>query len=188
MENTKKVDRRVRKTRSLLRQGLMKLMSEKDINDISVTELTELVDINRGTFYLHYEDIYDMLQKIESELFTEFNQILTKNFDEKYPGSLSPLGVLQDIFAFLETNRETARVLVGPHGDLNFVNRLKELVTIHMQHIVRQPDGVIVPYYLSFIVSGCVGVIETWLYEEKPLPAQEMASLCNDMIIKGFSW
>lgn len=54
-----KMDRRVRKTRALLLQGLVKMMENHDIQDISVKELTELVDINRGTFYLHYDDIYD---------------------------------------------------------------------------------------------------------------------------------
>ena len=48
-----KMDRRVRKTRALLLQGLVKMMETHDIQDISVKELTELVDINRGTFYLH---------------------------------------------------------------------------------------------------------------------------------------
>ena len=57
-----KMDRRVRKTRALLLQGLVKMMENHDTQDISVKELTELVDINRGTFYLHYDDIYDMLQ------------------------------------------------------------------------------------------------------------------------------
>ena len=58
-----KMDRRVRKTRALLLQGLVKMMENHDIQDISVKELTELVDINRGTFYLHYDDIYDKCGK-----------------------------------------------------------------------------------------------------------------------------
>ena len=57
-------DRRIRRTRALLRQGLIQLMETKDIKDISVKELSDLADINRGTFYLHYNDIYDMLGKM----------------------------------------------------------------------------------------------------------------------------
>ena len=74
-----KMDRRVRKTRALLLQGLVKMLETHDIQDISVKELTELVDINRGTFYLHYDDIYDMLHKIEDEMFLEFNEIMERN-------------------------------------------------------------------------------------------------------------
>ena len=57
----------------LLLQGLVKMLETHDIQDISIKELTELVDINRGTFYLHYDDIYDMLHKVEDEMFQEFN-------------------------------------------------------------------------------------------------------------------
>lgn len=71
--NTNQTDRRVRKTKALLLKGLMQLMETKDIRDISVKELSDLVDINRSTFYLHYSDIYDMLAQIENELFIEFN-------------------------------------------------------------------------------------------------------------------
>ena len=52
-----KVDRRVRKTKAQLRRGLARLMQEKSINEITVKELVDEVDINRSTFYLHYTDI-----------------------------------------------------------------------------------------------------------------------------------
>lgn len=64
-----KMDRRVRRTKTLLLQGLIQLMDEKDVKDISVKELSDLADINRGTFYLHYSDVYDMLGQIEESLF-----------------------------------------------------------------------------------------------------------------------
>ena len=55
----KVVDRRVRKTKRQLRLALMKLMADKSIKDISVRELAAIADINRGTFYIHYKDVYD---------------------------------------------------------------------------------------------------------------------------------
>ena len=59
----KAMDRRVRKTRESLITALITLLEKKNINEISVRELSELADINRGTFYLHYKDPYDMLKK-----------------------------------------------------------------------------------------------------------------------------
>ena len=58
----KAVDSRVRRTKRLLKQGLTELMAQKSIKKITVRELSELVDINRGTFYLHYKDIYDLVE------------------------------------------------------------------------------------------------------------------------------
>ena len=71
-----KTDRRIRRTKAILSRSLIQLMEEKEIRDISVKELTDLADINRGTFYLHYNDIYDLLAQMEDELFVEFNEIL----------------------------------------------------------------------------------------------------------------
>lgn len=59
----KAMDRRVRKTRESLITALITLLEKKNINEISVRELSELADINLGTFYLHYKDPYDMLKK-----------------------------------------------------------------------------------------------------------------------------
>ena len=59
------VDSRVRRTKRLLRQGLTELLKEKSIKKITVRELSDRVDINRGTFYLHYKDIYDLVEQIE---------------------------------------------------------------------------------------------------------------------------
>ena len=51
----KKTDRRVRKTKTQLRNGLAMLMKEKSVGEITVKELVDQVDINRSTFYLHYQ-------------------------------------------------------------------------------------------------------------------------------------
>ena len=68
-EELKKEDRRVRRTKKLVTQALTELLQKKQINEITVKELTDLADMNRGTFYLYYRDIFDMLEKIEAELF-----------------------------------------------------------------------------------------------------------------------
>lgn len=56
-------DRRVRKTRKLLKECLIRLLKEKRVQDITVRELTDMADLNRGTFYLHYKDVFDLLEK-----------------------------------------------------------------------------------------------------------------------------
>ena len=66
--NEKTVDRRVRKTRSQLRKCLSILLETKKIQNITVKELAQMADINRGTFYLHYKDVYETKENKQSDL------------------------------------------------------------------------------------------------------------------------
>ena len=109
---TKKTDRRIRKTKAQLRQGLAELLQEKSLKEITVKELTDKVDINRSTFYLHYSDIYDMMEKIENELIEEieelvrtrpvnpFNESSLKVLEETLPEKKQDLQYLYSFFAF----------------------------------------------------------------------------------------
>ena len=80
-------DRRVRKTKKQLRLALMELLAEKSAKSISVRELTERADINRGTFYIHYRDVGDLLQRLEDEMADRLTALCK---DHKPEGSSSP--------------------------------------------------------------------------------------------------
>ena len=88
-----KVDRRVRKTKMQLRQGLARLMQKKSIKEITVKELVDEVDINRSTFYLHYTDIYQMLEKIEEEAMVDIREAMEGCPKKSFPS-------LPDFFPF----------------------------------------------------------------------------------------
>ena len=92
METNKKapVDRRVRRTKKLLKESLATLLLEKKLNDITVKEIVELADINRGTFYLHYRDVYDMLSKIENEILDEMEDISKRFLNASFMDSPGP--------------------------------------------------------------------------------------------------
>ena len=66
------VDRRVRKTRKQLRECLISLLKQKKVQDITVRQLTDMTDLNVGTFYHHYKDVYDLLEKTETKHQTKF--------------------------------------------------------------------------------------------------------------------
>ena len=68
-----KTDRRTQKTMNILKEIFVDLLKEKPVQSISVTELCRLADINRSTFYLHYCDIYALLEDIENDCLEEFD-------------------------------------------------------------------------------------------------------------------
>lgn len=67
-------DRRVKRTKRVLRECLFNLLEEKSIDEITVKELTEAADVNRSTFYFYYNDINDMMRCIQDEIFEVFEK------------------------------------------------------------------------------------------------------------------
>lgn len=181
------VDRRVRKTKKQLRQGLTKLLQQKSVNEISVRELSDLVDINRGTFYLHYRDVYDMLDQIEREMFEEFHELLSKHSAEEMNGK--PLPMLIDVFRFIAENAEMCLALLGRNGDIGFVDRLKGVVKdrclTDWMLVFRVNRSQNLEYFYSFIVSGCIGLLQNWLESGMHETPEDMAVLAEQMIMDG---
>lgn len=87
-----KTDRRILRTRALLRQGLAELMQEKNAGDITVKELVAHANVNRSTFYLHYTDIDQMLASIEAELLERIEASVQAHPIDPAPGTDLPAG------------------------------------------------------------------------------------------------
>ena len=119
----KKTDQRTRLTRMLIRKALTALLSEKPLQSISVKELCQLAGINRGTYYSHYTDLYDLLQQIEDEMLADFQtalQPLLQCSEEDF----SALKITAGIFNCIKDNADLCIVTLGPYGDKDFASRL----------------------------------------------------------------
>lgn len=180
-------DRRIKKTKSQLRAGLTKLLKEKSIKEITVKELVNEVDINRSTFYLHYNDVYDLLNKIENELFEEFLYVTEKHKDE-YTGNFDP-SYLVDVFEVLAKNIDIVSVLLGPHGDISFLNKIKHMISDkiidNMKNISNNYHHRDIEYTFSFYLNGCIGLVEHWIQTGLKDSPEHLANLCFELIGNG---
>ena len=105
-------DRRTKYTKTVIRQALFDLLQEKPINKITVTDVCKLADINRSTFYSHYEDVYALLASIQNELFE--NVVLTLTTENWF----------EEVLQLVDQNRDLCQALIGPHGDSSFIRQL----------------------------------------------------------------
>ena len=180
----KKVDRRVRKTKSQLRAGLARLMQEKGIGEITVKELVTEVDINRSTFYLHYSDIPALLREIEDDMMEEMERAVREHPIKEDSTSR----FIEDIFRVLNENREISRALIGPHGDLGFVRRIEKLLEENSSEFLAQlfPERVQdMKYFYSYCLNGCLGFVKTWLEDGEAKPPEYAADLTFRMVVSS---
>lgn len=186
----KNIDSRVRRTKKLLRQGLTELMAQKSIKKITVRELSELVEINRGTFYLHYKDIYDLVEQIEDELFREFESILLNYTIADI--AIKPHLVIADICKFLDKNRSICMVLLSDNGDINFVQKLRGFLRdkcikdiTDTYHIDDLQDY---EFLYAYFESGAIGIVRYWLeHPESDKSPDDIACIIENVFVKGIN-
>ena len=129
-------DRRIRKTEEQLVKGLTKLMKTKSIKDITVRELADEVDINRSTFYLHYKDIFDMVEQIENKLVSNFLNTLDElNKNRITENTL--LDFLNDTYNVIYSNSDICAVMLGPNGDIQFQKKIRDIIYTKIYEIIK---------------------------------------------------
>ena len=180
MSDGKKEDRRIRKTKKALREGLAELLTEKSIQSITVKELTDKADVHRSTFYANFNDIFDLYNQVEDVVIQELRDILSVeyNFDTK-----AFFGVL---FRYIEDNKKVCRLVFGRHVNSSFFNRIFGLLKDSGIDCWRREYNLAVPAealepYVYFFLSGSLGLVGEWVARDFERPADELLTMLADL-------
>lgn len=183
---TKKTDRRVKYTKMVIKNSLIKFLKQKPITKISVKEICENADVNRATFYAHYLDQYDLLRKIEEEVIDNINQFLSGcNFKED---TLVTVETTEKILDYVKENAELFDLLLNTNGDIRFQQEFINI--IGKQHFIpmignESIDREDAEYIFHFLACGAIGVIQMWLKEGMKKSSREIADLILNTAISG---
>ncbi|ANF97333.1 TetR/AcrR family transcriptional regulator [Paenibacillus bovis] len=172
------MDRRIRKTKQAFHQALLQLLEQQDFRAITITDIVNAADVNRGTFYKHYmykEDLLDEL--IEGVL-----QDLTDSYMEPYGGN-NYLDVSElvssaiTIFDHVAAHRSFYRLIIHSHSMSGFQQRicsqLQRLCLQGMNQVSsspyadnKQPSSIHPELFASYQAYAIWGLIMNWAQHE----------------------
>ena len=168
-----KENQRSRLSRRLLTEAMLDLMDEHGTTRISVTALCERAELNRSTFYAHYQDVSDLLYQIESDFLDRLFQAIDPkdSFTEK------------GLTSFFERVRRESRgfltlLRVDPHFRQRLLDSTAALYLRAREPEARRNDFLQDPVMMSrlnFISAGGLYVIEKWIEEDSTIPACVLA-------------
>lgn len=181
----KNLDKRVIRTKRQLEEALFTLLKTKDINKISVKELTALIDINRSTFYDHYTDIYDLLESVQErvldDIYNIYKPVTISRFKEK---DFNQLYIILD---YIKANKEIFNVLLNGHGNILFLEKLRRIITEKfLSDFIGKVPNINKEYFnllSSFFTSGCLGVIQNWVKNNAEMPTDKLTEVMKGLII-----
>ena len=170
---TTRENRRSKLTRRLFRESLTELMLEKGMQKISVNEICKRADMNRSTFYAHYEDQFDLLREIEDEFLIALRKTVTEsnlqNFAQRFEKYLGHLYQNGSLFTLLMREAPDFRDKI-----------IREAFNLYE---MRKESGVIVsddPCFaqkLYFVSGGSLLLLEKWIEENSEITTSEMADM-----------
>jgi len=157
-----KEDRRVKKTKRALREGLAELLIKNSIQKITVRELTDKVDIHRSTFYANFTDIYDLYKQTEDTVIQEIIGIFSENY------TVNTKAFFEILFKYISENRLVCRMFLGKNVSPTFHNCLTDLLKKAYLDCWRNEYGFNgadeeLEYYMHFYLSGSLAVVGKWL-------------------------
>ena len=168
------MDRRIQKTRSAIMEAFEGLMAEKDFERLTINEIADRANVNRGTVYLHYVGKYDLLdQCIEIHL----NQLFlacppggdTDNFSSK--------DSMLHMFEYLEQHAFFYSTILTNKGIPAFRKRFLDMAKNSLNeqiNISGIDQNIRQEVLVQFLASAGVGVIEWWITNSMPYPAKDM--------------
>ena len=180
-------DIRVKRTKKLIKKGLTELSKTKCITKITVKELTDHIEINRGTFYLHYKDIYELIDAIENELYEEINARLS----EVSPIELikRPVDICERVCDHLREHTEIYAMLMGEHGDAQFTHKIGELMNEKIYSIFKRifpnMDDTRFDFAYSYGKFGLIGLMDCWCTKHPEWTSRQVAEMWLKLTVTG---
>ena len=182
----KKIDRRVKYTKDVLKETLIQLMAENHISKISVKKICEIADVNRSTFYAHYDNQYDLLNQIERETIEDIHKFIAKEKSQQ----VTLRTMLCLILEYAAQNTELFRILLSERSDSSFRKEItklvKELALVETQ-IGRESDAHIIEYIQLFSIAGSLSILDKWLEDGMVETIDELADLLLTLLHLGIS-
>ncbi|WP_208560759.1 TetR/AcrR family transcriptional regulator [Marinilactibacillus kalidii] len=180
-----KENRSVQKTKRHLKEALIYFLKEKSIHQVKVKELTEKAEINRGTFYFHYSDIYELLYELEDDVFTELEKMFDQ-YDDNLEGDSEHPPLLEVLFSSLSEECDIIYILLGPNGSRSFSSRIDGWVDYHSRNILQTAFPQVEPAYhrlvSAFLIRGVIGTFKTWYETGQKQSHQELAEIIRKII------
>ena len=187
------VKKRNTETKQQIKTSFTKLLKQKGMDSLTISDIARDANINRGTFYLHYLDKYDLMEKLENDVIEELTRILLSDNPNEIddPIEIIPYNAILNALYYVKSDFEFIEALTGTGGDPMFVERFKRILEKLIQIQIEKTDklnfsmkGLPEDYAREILLSSATAIVLLWIKKgalESPEQIAEMLSKAKDI-------
>ena len=178
-------DPRAQRSRAALETALRECLDERDLSQISISDITKRAGVNRSTFYEHYTDMHALAASATTAMFDELVAATPVFRQRPVPGE-PPEHQQPELFSHIAQNAGLYRMLLGPDGSARVINHLLQRIIV-ATHVSRVPGEASAPTHAgdppetphdpeaAFVAGAVLGTIIDWLRRGCPGTPEQMA-------------
>ncbi|MFP8642783.1 MULTISPECIES: TetR/AcrR family transcriptional regulator [Priestia] len=168
-----KVDRRILKSQEAIKNAVTELMTKKRFDDITIQDIADKANVNRGTIYLHYMDKYDLLDKMIEEHMNNLEELCHSAADMTFQEGNYVW------FEYFERHHLFFSTMLESKGAHYFRSRFLDLVIQEYGPEVNttegENEGLRKEVVIQFFASAVVGTVEWWFKNGMHVPTDVIA-------------
>lgn len=185
---TNKTDRRIVRTRRAIHNAFVELFTTKDIRSITVQDIADLADINRKTFYNHYNDIGELIDELENEIIVAFDEAMEGiDLSEALE---DPEEICRRLLAIGYNLQDVCTHLMQIEYDGPMVNKISEALISSIRKTSGNQihvDDRTLKQMMDFAVAGMLQNYQTWFYSDRSESIEDLSMCLARMIVNGFN-
>lgn len=164
------------RTKKIIRSAFLDILERKNFHQLTIMDIANEAEISRGTFYFHYPDKYALLEEFESEIMEGLKHAILETKNETCESNPTKTAIplnnnkekydaIYHIITFLYQHAQLVKFIFSPNGIPECIKKIKErYITLIFDNlfIMQDADNESGHYYVPFIVSGLMGIVEEW--------------------------
>ena len=181
-------DRRVIKTKRAIKNALMHLLNDRDINDITISDIAAQADINSKTFYNYYSGVHEVIDEMEDDIISHVDESLT---DIDFIDNLeNPYLIFEKLTSVISTDMDTFGYLLGMNTNVGLLSKMVDLLKAKVKSVIMpvvELDELRLNLMLEFMITGMVAVYKRWFNSDRRASIDEISRQMNVLAFKGLN-
>ena len=178
-----KTDRRIVKTKRAIKNALARILVEKELIDITVAELCREADIDRKTFYTHYQGIHSVVEELEEGLFETFEGFIANvNASDMLN---NPYLIFERISSAINADMDLYGYLMQLDGKNSIYARLLDIIIEKTAGLLSESGATDGELAAKFFVSGIMSVYRDWLMSDRTQSIEEVSRCLSRLCAFG---
>ena len=177
-------NRRVKMTKKIIKEAMLELLETFPLEKITVTQICELAEVNRSTYYVYYEDVSQLMTEIENDVLDMIPASTDGSMDDT---DKEFVNALEQFFDYVKENERLFRILILQRDNNSFNLKIINNVMERYAMTLKPNKDIPARFASIYCTSGVIGLMREWVSSDFEISSRDFAKIALQLCTKATS-